>query len=309
MSGFKDLFSEGSRTRTAAIGAVAAVGVYAAYRGARAIYDYMYPARAHVRDMRAAGMRLDGITPDALAAGRAGLRSRAIMPATSMHDNISLVRRRGQSAEHFSDFMVETRRALHTIGSQPIGRQMLDDLNAGLNTSVLDGRSTVTISDARFGRQGYNANAGNNATGENAGNARQGLGINTALGAGAATMVHFNPTITRSDGRRPAFIGLAHELVHAERNQMGAAIDRQGGNPVRELRDELETVGLLPGPQPTTENAIRNEHGIGNRTAYGGQTPQTYRQMLLQIQQAQQARNAQAQPQGGQGGAQGGTQG
>lgn len=299
MSGFRELFNSANRGRTALIGAAAAVGAYAVYRAGRALNDYIHPARAHVRDMRAAGMRLDHITPDALQAQRAQLHSRAFVPATGMHDHIILERKAGQGIGGFTDFMVDTRRSLHTIASQPQGEALLDRLNTGPSVSMrnpLIGSDTrVTISDARYGPQGFNAAAGNGARAEGPLNSRENLSPASTPGFGEASQVFFNPTITHSDGPRPAFIGLAHELVHADRNQHGVALDRQGVNGIHALKDELETVGILAGPQPISENTIRGEHQIAPRTAYAGQTRATYVQTLRAMQQQQQQQRQQQQ--------------
>lgn len=288
MSGFRDLFSSANRGRTALIGAAVAVGAYAAYRAGRAIDDYIHPARAHVRDMRAAGRTLDHITPDALQAQRAQLRSRAFVPATSLHDHITLERKAGQGVGEFTDFMVDSRRALHTIASQPQGQGLLNRLDTGPSVSLRDFHSRVTISDARYGPHGFDAAAGNGARAEGFLYSREGLSPASTPGLGEASRVFFNPTITRSDGHRPAFVGLAHELVHADRNQHGLALDRQGVNGIHALKDELETVGLIAGPQPVSENDIRAEHNIAPRTAYAGQTRATYVQLLRTMQQQQQ---------------------
>jgi Effector protein len=290
MNGFRDLFSSANRGRTALIGAAVAVGAYAAYRAGRAINDYIHPARAHVRDMRAAGMTLDHITPDALQTQRGLLRRTGAVPipATSLHNHISLERKAGQGAGEFTDFMVDSRRALHTIASQPQGQGLLDRLDSGPNFSLRDMHSRVTISDARYGPQGFNAAAGNGARAEGPLNSRESLSPASTPGLGEASRVFFNPVITRSDGHRPAFIGLAHELVHADRNQHGQALDRQGVNGIHALKDELETVGLIAGPQPVSENTIRAEHNIAPRTAYAGQTRATYAQLVRTMQQQQQ---------------------
>lgn len=292
MSGFRDIFNSANRGRTALIGAAVAVGAYATYRAGRAINDYIHPARAHVRDMRASGRTLDHITPEALQAQRQRLHKRAFSPATSLHDHITLERKTGQGVGEFVDFMVDTRQALHTIASRPRGRRMLDRLNAGPNVSLRDLHSRVTISDARFTPNGFDAGAGNGARAEGLFNARENLRADSERGLGEASRVFFNPTIKRSDGPRPAFIGLAHELVHADRNQFGLAIDRQGVNGIHALNDELETVGLIQGPQQASENSIRDEHGIAPRTSYAGQTRLTYVQALRALQQQRQQAQA-----------------
>ncbi len=218
-----------------------------------------------MRDRRAAGIDLSPITPEALQAQRQQLRTRRMIPATSMHNDITLRREAGQSAEHFTDFMVDTRRALHTIASQPQGHALLADLEGGQHYNIHDGHSRVVISDSRFTPTGYNPNAGNSAGALGGLNTRERLPVDSTPGFGEASRVFFNPTIIRSDGPRPAFVGLAHELVHAQRNQMGVAVERYGEFGLGAVRDELETVGLLPTPptQITTENAIGHEQGIG----------------------------------------------
>ena len=64
------------------------------------------------------------------------------------------------------------------------------------------------------------------------------------------------------DHQRPAFIGLAHELVHAFRNARGDAVqDTQ--------TEEYLTVGITP-TYTINENKIRSDHGINGRTTYVG---------------------------------------
>ena len=81
---------------------------------------------------------------------------------------------------------------------------------------------------------------------------------------GTITVIDFNANIiTTPDGPRPAFIGLAHELIHAYYNLRGQAI--------RGKSEEFATVGLGDGKQrDITENAIREEHGLPLREMYSG---------------------------------------
>lgn len=80
----------------------------------------------------------------------------------------------------------------------------------------------------------------------------------------------------------PAFIGLAHELIHALRDMSGDKTESYDWKTQGALREEAKTVGLAiyapkatapfhPGSQAgpqITENAIRAEHGLAPRTYY-----------------------------------------
>ena len=81
---------------------------------------------------------------------------------------------------------------------------------------------------------------------------------------GSVTVIDFNANIMNTpDGNRPAFIGLAHELIHAYYNLKGKAFPG--------AEEELATVGISKVKNRSiTENAIRAEHGIELRKAYSG---------------------------------------
>jgi len=122
-------------------------------------------------------------------------------------------------------------------------------------------------------------------------------------GKGSDTEVYFNPkadpdimTVDPATGnvsaaKRPAFIGLAHELIHAERSMRGEAIDygitadytyqisKRRIDAGRDLeirthtqhvpKEELATVGLAYNKNgDITENMIRAEHNLRPRGAY-----------------------------------------
>jgi RHS repeat-associated protein len=108
---------------------------------------------------------------------------------------------------------------------------------------------------------------------------------------GSDTMVSFNPnsdpliptldpkTGLVSERHRPGFVGLAHELIHANRSMNGKAINygvkvnyscNTAGGLVECIpmpQEEYETVGLL-GNEIITENNIRLEQGLNPRGAY-----------------------------------------
>ena len=85
-----------------------------------------------------------------------------------------------------------------------------------------------------------------------------------------------------SYGKRPSYLGLSHEMIHADRTMRGVAYDYnlktphrfidENGNPVVESMrmEEAATIGLnYNEPNDITENDIRKEHGLPLRGAYG----------------------------------------
>ena len=113
---------------------------------------------------------------------------------------------------------------------------------------------------------------------------------NATNGIGSDVSVSFNPvslqvsTINPKTGRlqgemRPAYIGLAHELIHSIRGMKGVADDKESygtyeyKNHKGELKtrngktEELKTVGLIKGSK-YTENKIRKEHKLNLRGYY-----------------------------------------
>ena len=124
--------------------------------------------------------------------------------------------------------------------------------------------------------------------------------------SGSHSKIWFNPnsdpsiqTINPSDGivayygSRPSYIGLAHELIHADRSMRGVRIPSNqranytylgrykkhiGGNKTvyssmriaaNEKKEELATVGIKFNKSgDITENMIRKEHGLWLRGAY-----------------------------------------
>ncbi|KGI78844.1 hypothetical protein LF63_0102610 [Oleiagrimonas soli] len=215
------------------------------------------------------------LTGQELTQQKGKLRKVGLMPAMSGYDHLSLMRKRGQSNHGFTDFMVDTRRALHTLDSQPQGKSLLTQLNAGENRSLIDFHSTVMIGDARMREE----KKGNTAKPQGFLGFRERPLKHESLGFGEASTVHYNPDIKRSDDARPAFIGLGHELVHALRNQKGLAVDTNNLDHIPKRKqlmtqiEEFETVGLLKAPQGITENSLRKEHGIAPRTQYSGMKP------------------------------------
>lgn len=96
----------------------------------------------------------------------------------------------------------------------------------------------------------------------------------TTAGQSSVTAIKFNANMIETpDGRRPSWVGLAHELIHAYYNLKGkgksAGTIMNVNGPVEQ--EEMATVGLGPGPHRSiTENIIRGEAGLPLRTTYGG---------------------------------------
>lgn len=97
----------------------------------------------------------------------------------------------------------------------------------------------------------------------------------TTPGSSAVTAIKYNANmIDTPDGKRPSWIGLAHELIHAYYNLKGkgfpAGQTQMNVNGQVE-QEEMATVGLGPGPHRSiTENKIRGEANIPLRVTYGG---------------------------------------
>lgn len=129
---------------------------------------------------------------------------------------------------------------------------------------------------------------GNQERSENPLDAINGKGTNTTV----IFNPDFNPDIPELDeatgyvvnGKRPAFIGLAHEMIHADRGMRGVAFDYTqlefhsfindiGEADVEALpREEAATVGFNYIDRiksfNITENTIRKESGLRPRGAY-----------------------------------------
>ncbi|WP_284195188.1 M91 family zinc metallopeptidase [Chitinimonas prasina] len=225
-------------------------------------------------------MNRHGVTPDLLAAGRAALRPADRGVASSTHERFT-VRRGGLSNAEFADFTVQTRRAMAKLDTKYTANRMFTETNATLRASHgwVDIQRSANVNDA----EAQVANRHN----PNLGMYRQANGQRGAGGIG--TTVNWNPdNLVVGAERRPNFIGLGHELVHAWRNAHGAtmfrrsALDEFNALPaqrpaMRQARivatgtDEGETVGLMrrPGEWMPSENHIRQEHFLLRRLDYG----------------------------------------
>ena len=179
--------------------------------------------------------------------------------------------------------------ALDQIATRPIGRKLLEDigkravgtkqvvieygkLSTAAPLAVIDNSSRRKV-QPRIGEDRYDLTEmmqnpdliGRIVDGEN--------GKTFVPSAGTGAVVTFNHEDAGTDGR-PAFIALAHELVHAFHYLSGSCYRaasggiQDGGNSGL-MEEEMRTVGceMFVGETPS-ENAIRGEHGITPRKTY-----------------------------------------
>jgi hypothetical protein len=156
-------------------------------------------------------------------------------------------------------FHLTVQDALNKINSQPVGNSLLKTIsgakvvpgNGGFKIKIVRPDVTATI-----GKPG--AEGGNRALPFNELNAR-------GDGGGCLVACYWNPNIYNTPGAagaRPAFVGLAHELIHCMHALLGTM-------KVSDDDEEKFTVGLAPYDDAAIcENTIRAEHGINTRNAY-----------------------------------------
>ncbi|WP_175891596.1 M91 family zinc metallopeptidase [Burkholderia cepacia] len=181
-------------------------------------------------------------------------------------------------SEHVS-FFQQVVDALAKIESKPTGRALLESirqsgLSSGQGAGINDGFGyKVCIMPAAISTDESASYVGGNKTKSSSADK------SSTPGKGAQSVVYWNPTLTRTpDGERPAFIGLAHELIHAQRNLYGNSIEtnealqRLGATYTNSREaDEHQVVGFWQWrDQPITENKIRAEHGVPQRLQYSG---------------------------------------
>lgn len=148
--------------------------------------------------------------------------------------------------------------ALAKINSKPIGAKLLAGLSNSKVAPNAEGwkvriqRASASI-HVVVGNPG--AEGGSKAAGSDESLAKS--------GAGTRAYCVWNPNIFNTpNGERPAFIGLAHELVHCYHMVNGTM--KHGYD-----NEEQFTVGIgsYEGEE-ITENAIRAEHNVPTRTQY-----------------------------------------
>ncbi|MBX2809074.1 MAG: type III secretion system effector protein [Cellvibrionaceae bacterium] len=233
-----------------------------------------------------------------LVAGRAALR-RADFGV--VHSNATTIRARrapGQTAADYYDHMLDTRRSMNTLTSQPVGRHLVQQLNN--RGTFLDPGAPHNEHHNPYTFVDIFANNANTARPRldpmnPIGSAQQAYRYNGVAGVGQGSRVGYNANQASAN----RFIGLGHELVHAYRNAHGIGVSPPDVSPRRNdavlatpiggghtvntvvgqharLKEEFETVGIqaTPGhPGIPTENGLRAEHGRPARLNYSGAVP------------------------------------
>jgi len=155
-------------------------------------------------------------------------------------------------------FRLTVQEALNVINSKPVGSNLLAAIS-GANIAAGPGGFKVKIVRPDvvgiIGSPG--AEGGSRAVPFNETAARG--------GGGCLAACYWNPNIYNTPGgggTRPAFIGLAHELVHCMHALLGTM--KNGYD-----EEEKFTVGLAPyADVAICENTIRAEHGLALRASY-----------------------------------------
>jgi len=153
--------------------------------------------------------------------------------------------------------------ALKVIDGGPVGSRMLADIqNAPIN--AVGGYKCCIMKLRGSGPAGDNDGTSSTepCAHSNAVFQKEDDGV---PGVGTASVVRWIPNQWQTpDGKRPPYIGLAHELVHAWNNALGTAVYDKSKN------EKIVTGLLASDNNPVTENAIRAEHKIEARLAYTG---------------------------------------
>lgn len=157
-------------------------------------------------------------------------------------------------------FALTVQEQLTLIQSKPVGRQLFNNIAAeigkkkfGYTVCIMRASSQIVMSNEPAKRWC-------------AGNVTKGAAMNSAKdGTGTVSAIYYNPNVyITPDGKRPPYIGLAHELIHAMHNLKGTSKTTTHD-------DEYMVVGFGSNSDlPVTENAIRAEHNVEARASYAG---------------------------------------
>ena len=149
--------------------------------------------------------------------------------------------------------------ALAQIYSKPVGKALIDGIDQAAVAAKQAGDVSWKVRIQRPNKQGTigspGIEGGSRALGQDESQAKG--------GAGTQGYCFWNPNIYNTpNGARPAFIGLAHELIHCLHMVTGTM--KHGYD-----NEERFTVGLAEyAGVAITENTIRAEHNIVARTQY-----------------------------------------
>jgi hypothetical protein len=229
---------------------------------------------------------MPNVTKEQLQAGRRNLRAADHGVVSPKYSGIRARRGMVQSAAEYYDHMLETRRAITRLDSEPVGSRMLSELNSRTSTvsPPTDRHNAYTPNTSvdiyAHDRRGHHHAPRTTMFGGadlHAAEARMADRYKGVSGPGQASEVKFDAFATndRGDafvGPQRRAIGLGHELVHAWRASHGMAVsppevsmDRhepllhptnEHGQSAKDildmgmrLKEEFETVGLEPTPR------------------------------------------------------------
>ena len=177
---------------------------------------------------------------------------------TTQYDGIIVRLRTADESAMFPGLVNE---ALLTINSRPRGRALLDGIVA--NASKMKFGFTICI----MRPSGLSVvNDGNGPQWSSGSICKRTNEMKACDGTGCVSSITWNANVIATpDGARPAFIGLAHELIHAYYSLLGQGV-------LKAKDEEYCTVGLPPHAltRDITENSIRAEHGLPMRMSYVG---------------------------------------
>jgi hypothetical protein len=237
-------------------------------------------------------------TAEELVAARRNLRRADFGIAHSKATNIRVRRAAGQSAASYYDHMLDTRRSMNKLMSQPTGQHLVKQINtrgAYLDPGQRRNEQANPYSFVDIFQGDRNAARPKLDAMDPIGSAQKAYRYDGVASEGTGSRVTYNSNQASAN----RFIGLGHELVHAYRNAHGIAVSAPdvspkrnepvlstpigGGNTVNTvvgqhslLKEEFETVGIQPTPgHPVipTENGLRAEHGRPARNDYSGARP------------------------------------
>ena len=155
------------------------------------------------------------------------------------------------------------KKALLDIASRPVGSDLMRGIHEHSFPANADWKIAIVKprpDEIDINNGGFVQLTTNRAIRANEQNATNGIGV--------PTTIHWNPNeVNTPTGPRPAFIGLAHELIHAWHNLRGDAL-------MDDRWEEMATVGLYQyaNYRSKTENKVRAEHGVPLRPSYAPHT-------------------------------------
>lgn len=159
----------------------------------------------------------------------------------------------GEADVTYDGFREKVLKAIKRLMTTPNGRSLIKKIAHGGQDVTIRPSKTNLASTAR----GNTTNATN--------------------GVGTTSTIYFDPnfsdkTIKTYDknGKElatPFFLALGHEMIHALHNQQGTNARNQAGSAA--AWDNKEEENTIDGPG-ISENALRREHGLGQRYGHGG---------------------------------------